>query len=116
MQCGCYVQVAKEQVDQIEEIDLSLGNAEKNKIVAIVENYMKEKKKVEKIIDINQEKEFLELGAVTFSEKTRATIKIQDGCNNFCSYCLIPYARGRVRSRSPKNIISEIERNSQKRN
>ena len=104
---GCYVQVAKDKVDQMEEIDLSLGNVEKRDIVTIVENYIKEKKKFSNIIDVNKEKEFLELGFVTYTEKTRATIKIQDGCNNFCSYCLIPYARGRVRSRDKENIIQE---------
>ena len=104
---GCYVQVAKDKVDQMEEIDLSLGNVEKRDIVTIVENYIKEKKKFSNIIDVNKEKEFLELGFVTYTEKTRATIKIQDGCNNFCSYCLIPYARGRVRSRNKENVIQE---------
>ncbi len=106
---GCYVQVAKQKVDEIEEIDLSLGNVEKKDIVSIVENYIKNKeaKKLE-IFDVNKQKEFPEFGIITFSEKTRATIKIQDGCNNFCSYCLIPYARGRVRSRNSDNIINEV--------
>ncbi len=61
------------------------------------------------ILDKNKEKDFSEMGAVTYTEKTRATIKIQDGCNNFCTYCLIPYARGRVRSRKKENIIKEVE-------
>ena len=82
---GCYVQVAHDKVNQIEEIDLSLGNAEKKEIVTILENYKKEKQKKYPIFDINQEKEFLEFGNITYSEKTRATIKIQDGCNNFCT-------------------------------
>ena len=111
---GCYVQVAKEEIDKIEEIDLSLGNSEKKDIVKIIENYINKNQKVSNIADINKEKEFLELGLVTFSEKTRATIKIQDGCNNFCSYCLIPYARGRVRSRNKDNIINEVKEISKK--
>ena len=104
---GCYVQIAKDNVDKIEEIDLSLGNVEKDKIVQIVEDYINKNKKLEKIVDVNKEKDYLEFGQVTFTEKTRATIKIQDGCNNFCSYCLIPYARGRIRSRRKENILEE---------
>ncbi len=107
--CGCYVQVAKDKVDNIEEIDLSIGNSEKKDIVSIVENYIYQNEKINKIYDVNKEKEFSEMGLVTFTEKTRATIKIQDGCNNFCTYCLIPYARGRVRSRNKENIIKEVE-------
>lgn len=106
--CGCYVQVAKEKVDNMPEIDLSIGNVEKNNIVKIVEEYMNTKKNVLNVIDVNKEKDFLELGSVTYSEKTRAVVKIQDGCNNFCTYCLIPYARGRIRSRKKENIIEEV--------
>ena len=111
---GCYVQVAKEKVDEIEEIDLSLGNVEKKDIVQIIECYIENKKRVEKIIDVNKEKEFLEMGLNTYTEKTRATIKIQDGCNNFCTYCLIPFARGRIRSRSKENVIKEVEQIAKK--
>ena len=59
-------------------------------------------------------KEFVEFGDVIYTEKTRAVIKVQDGCDRFCSYCIIPYARGRVRSRKPENVISEIEKISKK--
>ena len=111
---GCYVQVAKEKVDEIEEIDLSLGNVEKKDIVQIIECYIENKKRVEKIIDVNKEKEFLEMGLNTYTEKTRATIKIQEGCNNFCTYCLIPFARGRIRSRSKENVIKEVEQIAKK--
>lgn len=107
---GCYVQVAKEVVENMKEIDLCLGNVEKKNIVSLVEEYM-EKNQINKneIIDVNKEAEFQEMGAITFSEKTRATVKVQDGCNNFCTYCLIPYARGRVRSRKKENVIQEVE-------
>jgi len=107
--CGCYVQVAKDKVDSIEEVDISIGNSEKKDIVQIVENYINQNEMINEIIDVNKEKDFSEMGLITFTEKTRATIKIQDGCNNFCSYCLIPYARGRVRSRNKENIIKEVE-------
>ena len=107
--CGCYVQIAKNQIEQMEEIDLAIGNSEKKDIVSIVEHYINQNKKLKNIIDVNQETDFSEMGIITFSEKTRATIKIQDGCNNFCTYCLIPYARGRVRSRNKENIIQEVK-------
>ena len=107
---GCYVQVAKETVNNMQEIDLCLGNVEKKDIVEKVEECMKkhQKENVE-IFDVNKETEFQEMGSITFSEKTRATVKVQDGCNNFCTYCLIPYARGRIRSRKKENVIEEVQ-------
>ena len=108
--CGCYVQVAKKEVEKIEEIDLLFGNNEKKNIVEIVEQYLKENKKQDVMEDVMSQREFVDFGDVTYTEKTRAVIKVQDGCDRFCSYCIIPYARGRVRSRKPKSIISEIEK------
>ena len=110
---GCYVQVAKEKVKEMSEIDLCLGNVEKKDIVSKVEKYIEEKEKID-IIDVNDEKEFQEMGLITFSEKTRATVKIQDGCNNFCTYCLIPYAIGRIRSRKKENVIDEVTKIAEK--
>ena len=107
---GCYAQVYKKKLEEMPEIDIVLGNEEKADIVHFVEQYQNEKKKIVQIQDINQEKEFEEMGEITYTEKTRAVIKVQDGCDRFCSYCIIPYARGRVRSRKPENIISEIEK------
>ena len=108
--CGCYVQVAKNEIEKIEEIDLAIGNNEKKNIVEIVEKYLEENKKQEEIEDVMFQKEFVEFGDITYTEKTRAVIKVQDGCDRYCSYCIIPYARGRVRSRKPQSIISEIEK------
>ena len=105
---GCYAQVAKEELSKIPEIDLVLGNNEKVEIVKYVEEYLEENKKISEIEDVMNSREFSDFGNITFSEKTRAVIKIQDGCDRFCSYCIIPYARGRVRSRKPESIISEI--------
>ena len=108
---GCYAQVGKEELEKIDDIDLVLGNNEKKDIVKIVENYKKE------IIDgtnyfvsdVMHQKDYVEFGTTTYTEKTRAVVKIQDGCDRFCSYCIIPFARGRVRSRKIENIISEVE-------
>ena len=108
---GCYVQVGKKELERIDEIDLILGNNEKNDIVEYVKKY-KEKQVI--VSDINKQKEYKDFGKTTYTEKVRAFIKIQDGCNNFCSYCIIPYARGRVRSRKIENIVNEIKDIAQK--
>ncbi len=108
--CGCYVQVAEEDLEKIEEIDLILGNNEKKKIVEYVENYMKNNEKMAEVEDVMHKREFVDFGDVIYTEKTRAVIKIQDGCDRFCTYCIIPYARGRVRSRQPESIKTEIEK------
>ena len=105
---GCYAQVAKEELAKIPEIDLVLGNNEKVEIVRHVEEYLNNHIDNVELDDVMYSKEFSDFGDVTYTEKTRAVIKIQDGCDRFCSYCIIPYARGRVRSRKPESIISEI--------
>ena len=108
--CGCYVQVAKEEVEKIEEIDLCVGTNEKIYIVEIVQNYIGNHNKLEKIEDVlSPNTEYGDFGCVTYTEKTRAVIKVQDGCDRFCSYCIIPYARGKVRSRKPESVLKEIE-------
>ncbi len=106
---GCYVQVAKEQLEQMHEIDLCLGTNEKKDIVQYVENYLAGKNEHSiKFDDVFANQKYGDFGSVTYTEKVRAVIKVQDGCDRFCSYCLIPYARGRVRSRNPKDVICEI--------
>lgn len=113
MLCGCYAQVAKNELEKIDEIDLVLGNNEKTNILECIEEYMQNNIK-EKVKDVMYQSEFLDFGSVTYTEKTRAVIKVQDGCDRFCSYCIIPYARGRVRSRNPESILKEIEEISSK--
>ncbi len=103
---GCYVQVGRDELEKMEEVDLILGNNEKNNIVEYVENYQENRSVVS---DIDEQKEYKEFGNTTYTEKVRAFIKVQDGCNNFCSYCIIPYARGRVRSRKIEEVVSEIK-------
>ena len=111
---GCYAQVAKKELEEMPEIDIVLGNEEKKDIVQYVERFILEKNKLIEIDNIETQKEFQDMGQNTYTEKTRAVIKIQDGCNQFCSYCIIPYARGRVRSRNQESIIDEITRIAQK--
>ncbi len=106
---GCYVQVAKDEVEKLEEIDLCLGINEKNEIVKYVEAYIQNHTKQCMISDVMKQKEFLDFGMITLAERTRAAIKIQDGCDRFCTYCIIPYARGRVRSRKMDSIIKEAQ-------
>ena len=114
---GCYAQVAKEQIEDMPEIDIVLGNKEKKDIVEYVEKFLEERSNtnanklfpIVEVADISKQKEFDEYGCITYTERARTEIKIQDGCNNFCSYCLIPYARGRIRSRKKENILREVE-------
>ena len=120
--CGCYVQAKKDDIP--EGIDIVVGNNKKQNIVEILENYEKEKNQdgqretsdeqeketetYQEILDINHEKVYEDLHLSTAAEHTRAYIKVQDGCNQFCSYCIIPYTRGRVRSRRPEDVEEEV--------
>lgn len=108
--CGCYAQVAKEELKKIPEIDLIIGNNEKNDIISIIENHIAQKGTEDIVSDVMYKLDYVELGTTTYTEKTRAVIKIQDGCDRFCSYCLIPYARGHIRSRKIENVIEEIKK------
>lgn len=108
--CGCYAQVAKDELKKIPEIDLIIGNNEKNDIIQIVENHVSQKGAEDLVSDVMYKLDYVELGTTTYTEKTRAVIKVQDGCDRFCSYCLIPYARGHIRSRKIENVIEEIKK------
>ena len=105
---GCYAQVAKDELDKIEDIDIVIGNIEKKDVVKTVENFVKTNKKENIVTDIMKEKYVDEFEVAAYTEKTRAVVKVQDGCDRFCSYCIIPYARGRVRSRSIQEVVNEI--------
>ena len=105
--CGCLVQNKKEKVSKIDGVDIVIGNINKSKIVDYIEKYIEEKKQevdVRNIMDTNFEPMMLN----NFN-KTRAFVKIQDGCNNFCSYCIIPYTRGNVRSKDRQSVLKEIQ-------
>lgn len=106
---GCYVESAKNKIDEDLSIDIIVGNNNKNEIVNIINEYLQDKIKNKFIIDINKETEYEEFNISKINDHTRAFIKVQDGCNQFCSYCIIPFTRGRVRSRKMENIIDEVK-------
>ena len=106
---GCYVQSAAEELLKDPYVDLVIGNNKKKDIVTILDEYFRTNHKVQEVIDINDTEEYEELTINEVSEHTRAYIKVQDGCNQFCSYCIIPYTRGRVRSRKMEDVLKEVE-------
>ena len=107
---GCYVQ-AQEQSGEVDEcIDIVIGNNKKKDLIEILEQYQEKRQGVKKaVIDINHTKEYEEMHLSKTAEHTRAYIKVQDGCNQFCTYCIIPFARGRVRSRAKEDVIQEVK-------
>ncbi len=106
--CGCYVQAKRDEIDEC--IDIVVGNNRKKDIIEILREHEAMQEGVQKeLVDINHINEYEELHLSRTAEHTRAYIKVQDGCNQFCSYCIIPYARGRVRSRSHDSVIREVE-------
>lgn len=109
---GCYVQTAGDHIWEDGSVDLVIGNNKKKDLISILEDYDKGRK-AEALIDINHTKEYESLFVTERAEHTRAYVKVQDGCNQFCSYCIIPYARGRVRSRAEKEIRAEAEKLAQ---
>ncbi|MBO5142303.1 MAG: tRNA (N(6)-L-threonylcarbamoyladenosine(37)-C(2))-methylthiotransferase MtaB [Clostridia bacterium] len=107
---GCYAQVSKSDLEKIEDIDIILGTVEKKDILKIVEEYEKDKKKLISVENIMKLQPYQGYDGTAYTEHARAEIKVQDGCDRFCSYCIIPYARGPVRSRKPFEILEEIRK------
>ena len=105
---GCYAQIAPGEVASIEGVDVVLGSRNKGDIVYWVNRAREESKQVVQVSDVLKNKVFEDLNISEYQDRTRAFVKIQDGCNRFCSYCLIPYARGAVCSKAPEKIISEV--------
>ena len=106
---GCYAQADTEKLKEDTAVDLILGNNQKTQIVEALEEYEEEHAKQVQVIEINHTKEYEELSISSTAEHVRAYIKVQDGCNQFCTYCIIPFARGRVRSRKIEEVLSEVE-------
>lgn len=105
---GCYVQAAGVELKKDEAVDLIVGNNQKKDLVEILDDYFADHENSGEILDIGHSQEYEELHIRRIADHTRAFIKVQDGCNQFCSYCIIPYTRGRVRSRRPEDIEREV--------
>ena len=105
---GCYVQAAGAELKKDEAVDLIVGNNQKKDLVQILDDYFADHENSGEILDIGHSQEYEELHIRRIADHTRAFIKVQDGCNQFCSYCIIPYTRGRVRSRRPEDIEREV--------
>ena len=106
---GCYVQADPEKLKQDLAVDIIIGNNKKQDLVQILEEHQKDKNTPKAhLIEIGGTKEYEELKISRIADHTRAFLKVQDGCNQFCSYCIIPYTRGRVRSRKPEDVVEEV--------
>ena len=105
---GCYVQSAAEELKADLAVDVIIGNNKKQDLVPILEEYFKDRTDSSHVIEINETHEYERLSIHKIADHTRAFLKIQDGCNQFCSYCIIPYTRGRVRSRRPEEVVAEV--------
>ena len=105
---GCYAQIRGEELEKDPMIDLIVGNSRKGELPQLLQSCRLEKKKQAALSDLGRERKYEPLSIEKTAEHTRAFIKVQDGCNQFCSYCIIPYARGRVRSRRPEDVLREV--------
>jgi len=106
---GCYSQIAPGEVLEIPEVSLVVGTDERSRMVELVEYAMKKEEKLNMVNDIMKVREFEEMPIKSYKSRTRAFLKIQEGCDQYCTYCIIPYARGHIRSRKPDSIIAEVK-------
>ncbi|MCI9092278.1 MAG: tRNA (N(6)-L-threonylcarbamoyladenosine(37)-C(2))-methylthiotransferase MtaB [Coprobacillus sp.] len=106
---GCYSQVASDEVRKIEGVSIVLGTQFRQQIVELIEEFQQTHQQIVKVADVMRLNHFEDLDIDSFTKNTRAFLKIQDGCNNFCTYCIIPYARGRVRSRDPQSVLKQAQ-------
>ena len=107
---GCYVQADTKKAEADASIDIIIGNNKKQELISILENYRSDQQKTTECVDINHTKEYEKLEIDRTEEHTRAYLKVQDGCNQFCTYCMIPYARGRIRSKKTEDVVGEVKR------
>ena len=106
---GCYAQLKPEDIKNIDGVDVLIGTSNRDKVYQLVNEAINQKKKISCVDDILEVTKYEELKINRFNDKTRGFIKIQDGCDNYCSYCTIPYARGHVRSRKKEDVINELQ-------
>lgn len=104
---GCYSQMSSDEILAIDGVDIVIGTKHREQLIVLVEEFLRERAKINAVTDVSRYKVFDEVHVTHFTENTRAFLKIQDGCNNFCSYCIIPFARGPVRSRNKESVLRE---------
>ncbi|BCU82432.1 tRNA (N(6)-L-threonylcarbamoyladenosine(37)-C(2))-methylthiotransferase MtaB [Polycladomyces abyssicola] len=104
---GCYAQTSPKEIMAIPGVDIVVGTQGRDKLLEYVEQYKRERQPINAVKNIMKAREFEELDVPTFSERTRASLKIQEGCNNFCTFCIIPWARGLMRSRKPESVLKQ---------
>lgn len=107
---GCYAQVAPDEILEIPGVDLVIGTQGREKIIEYVEQVQQEQNPFKVVASVRKQRHFEELDVPSFNDRTRASLKIQEGCNNFCTFCIIPYSRGFIRSRDPKNVIHQAKK------
>ena len=104
---GCYAQTSPGEVMEIPGVDIIVGTQGRDRLLEYVQQYQRERQPINAVKNIMKTREFEELDVPTFSDRTRASLKIQEGCNNFCTFCIIPWARGLLRSRKPENVLKQ---------
>ena len=107
---GCYAQVAKDELEKLDQIDLILGTNDKRDVISQVCKFIENKEKKSIVSDVMVERKYIEWEGTAYTDKARAEVKVQDGCDRYCTYCIIPYARGPVRSRKMDNVFEEIKK------
>ena len=107
---GCYSQMDADTVAAIEGVDIVIGTSHREQLLDLVEEHLRYRKKIKEVTDMSRYRVFDEISVTSFHENTRAFLKIEDGCNHFCTYCIIPFARGRVRSRKPESVLEEARK------
>ncbi|MGA8943122.1 MAG: tRNA (N(6)-L-threonylcarbamoyladenosine(37)-C(2))-methylthiotransferase MtaB [Thermoactinomyces sp.] len=106
---GCYAQTSPAEVTSIPGVDIVVGTQGRDKLFDYVNQYMKERQPINAVANIMKQRQFEEMDVPTFSDRTRAFLKIQEGCNNFCTFCIIPWAKGLSRSRKPENVLKQAQ-------
>ena len=106
---GCYAQTSPAEILEIPGVDIVIGTQDRTRIIEFVEKYQKERQPINAVKNIMKNRVFEEMDVPSFTDRTRASLKIQEGCNNFCTFCIIPWARGLMRSRDPKQIIRQAQ-------
>ena len=106
---GCYAQTSPAEIMAIPGVDIVVGTQDRVKMLAYIEQYRKERQPINAVGNIMKNRVYEELDVPSFTDRTRASLKIQEGCNNFCTFCIIPWARGLMRSRDPQEVIKQAQ-------